>query len=105
MVAKCAPAKADNLSRSVRGAIESMGRNKRSRVAQSGSCNGGCLVLLVAGFVVIAAIAWGAISTYQGAYQMTSPSPRTFEPVPGAVEDKAFRLKIQAVQEALTRGQ
>lgn len=76
-----------------------------NRLSQSGSCNGGCLVLLIAGFVIIAAIAWGAISTYQGAYQMTSPSSRTFEPVPGAAEDKAFRLKIQAVQEAMTRGQ
>jgi hypothetical protein len=65
---------------------------KRSRISQSGSCNGGCLVLLVAGFVVITAIAWGAISTYQGAYQMTSPSPRTFEPVPGQAEETASVL-------------
>src|SRR5438132_7047572 len=78
---------------------------KRSRFAQSGSCNGGCLVLLVAVFVVIIAIAWGAISTYQGAYQMTSPSPRTFEPVPGAEKEKAFRSKIQAAQAAVTSGQ
>ena len=88
-----------------RQAIENLWPAKRSRLSQNGSCNGGCLVLLIAGFVIIAAIAWGAISTYQGAYQMTSPSPRTFEPVPGAAEDKAFRLKIQAVQEAVTRGQ
>jgi hypothetical protein len=105
MVAKCTPAKAYNLSRLVRGAIESMCRSKRSRVAQSGSCNGGCLVLLVAGFVVIAAIAWGAISTYQGAYQMTSPSPRTFAPVPGPAEEKAFRSKIEAAKEAMMHGQ
>jgi hypothetical protein len=78
---------------------------KRSRCAQSGSCNGGCLVLLVAVFVIIIAIAWGAISTYQGAYQMTSPAPRTFEPVPGAETEKAFRSKIQTAQAAVTSGQ
>jgi hypothetical protein len=54
---------------------------------------------------VIAAIAWGAISTYQGAYQMTSPSPRTFAPVPGPAEEKAFRSKIEAAKEAITHGQ
>jgi hypothetical protein len=83
----------------------SMWQIKRSRVSKSGSCNGGCLVLLVAGCVIIAAIAWGAISTYQGAYQMTSPSPRTFEPVPSGADEKLFRLKVQAAQEAMTRGQ
>jgi hypothetical protein len=72
---------------------------------QSGSCNGGCLVLLIAGFVVIGAIAWGAISTYQGAYQMTSPSPRKFAPVPGPAEEKAFRSKIEAAKEAIMHGQ
>src|ERR1700745_4407263 len=76
-----------------------------NRLSQSGSCNGGCLVLLVAGFVIIAAIAWGAISTYQGAYQMTSPSPRTFEPVPGQAEETAFRSKIEAAKEATMHGQ
>jgi hypothetical protein len=78
---------------------------RKTRFSENGSCNGGCLVLLVAGFLVIAAIAWGAISTYQGAYQMTSASQRTFEPVPSVTEEKAFRLKIQAAQEAITRGQ
>jgi hypothetical protein len=82
-----------------------MWQMKRSRSSQSGSCNGGCLLLLVAGFVVIAAIAWSAISTYQGAYQMTSPSPRTFEPMPGAADEQAVRLKIQAAREAITHGQ
>jgi hypothetical protein len=76
-----------------------------TRRAVNGSCNGGCLVLLIAVFVVVMAIAWGAISTYQGAYHMTSPSPRTFEPVPSTAEEKAFRLKIQTAQEAITRGQ
>jgi hypothetical protein len=78
---------------------------RRSRISQRGSCNGGCLVLLFAGFVVIAAIAWGAISTYQGAYQMTSPSPRTFELVPGVADEKAFRAKMQTAQEAMRRDQ
>jgi hypothetical protein len=73
--------------------------------SENGSCNGGCLVLLVAGCAIIVAIFWGAISTYQGAYQMTSPSPRTFEPVPGLADEQAFRLKIQAAREALTRRQ
>jgi hypothetical protein len=80
-----------------------VGLEKRWR--ENGSCNGGCLVLLVAGFVVIVAIAWGAISTYQGAYQMTSPSPRTFEPVPSLADEKAFRLKLEAAQEAMMRGE
>jgi hypothetical protein len=77
----------------------------KERFSKSGSCNGGCLVLLAVGCVIIAAIAWGAISAYQGAYQMTSPSPRTFEPVPSPAEEQAFRLKIEAAQEAMTRGQ
>jgi hypothetical protein len=85
--------------------MEKYWQMKRSRTSQSGSCNGGCLVLLIAGFVVIVAIAWGAISTYQGAYQMTSASPRTFEPVPGQAEEKAFRSKIEAAEEAMMRGQ
>jgi hypothetical protein len=54
---------------------------------------------------VLGAIAWGAISTYQGAYQMTSPSPRTFPPVPGPAEAKAFRSKIEAAKEAVMHGQ
>lgn len=83
----------------------SMCQMKRSHCSQNGSCNGGCLVLLIAGFVVVAAIAWGAISTYQGAYQMTSPSPQTFEPVPGAADEQAVRLKIQAGLEAVAHGQ
>ena len=78
---------------------------KRLRFSQSGSCNGGCLVLLVAVFVVIFAIVWGAISTYQGAYQMTSASPRTFAPIPGPEEEKIFRSKIQAAQAAMASGQ
>lgn len=82
-----------------------MRQTKRLRFWQSGSCNGGCLVLLVAAFVVIAAIVWGAISTYQGAYQMTSPAPRTFESIPGAEEEKTFRAKLQVAQSALVSGQ
>jgi hypothetical protein len=78
---------------------------RKTRFSENGSCNGGCLVLLLAAFLVLAAIVWGGISTYQGAYQMTSASPRTFEPVPGAADEKAFRLKVQTAQEAITHGQ
>jgi hypothetical protein len=56
------------------------------------------VVVLIAG-----AIAWGAISTYRGAYQMTSPSPRTFPPV---VQDGAGPVdeKLQRAQEELGKG-
>jgi hypothetical protein len=81
------------------------GSRIRRRFWQNGSCNGGCLVLLIAVCLVVGAIGWGAISTYQGAYQMTSPAPRAFEPVPGPAEERAFRLKLQAAQEALAHGE
>jgi hypothetical protein len=80
-------------------------RERSYRFAENGSLNGGCLVLLFACFLVILALAWGAISTYQGAYQMTSPSPRTFEPVPSSADVEAVHQKIQAIEEAISHGE
>jgi hypothetical protein len=88
-----------------RGRARRRGRERSYRWAENGSWNGGCLVLLLACFLVILALAWGAISTYQGAYQMTSPSRRTFESVPGAADVGAFHQKIQAVEEAISHGE
>ena len=47
---------------------------------------------------------WGALSTYQGAYQMTSAEPRKFEPPPSAAEEDAFRLKFEALRDAVLKG-
>jgi hypothetical protein len=66
-------------------------------------CRWGCVLILSAFVVIIGAIAWGAISTYRGAYQMTSPNPRTFPPV---TEDGANAVdeKLQRAQEELGKG-
>jgi hypothetical protein len=66
-------------------------------------CRWGCLLLLFVVFLIVGAIAWGAISTYRGAYQMTSPSPRTF---PSIVEGsgQAVQEKMQVAQDELAKG-
>ena len=66
-------------------------------------CRFGCILLLGVFFVIIGAIAWGAISTYRGAYEMTSPSPRTLPPTTfgGA---SAVELKLKQAQEDLAKG-
>jgi hypothetical protein len=66
-------------------------------------CRWGCVLILSAFVVIIGAIAWGAISTYRGAYQMTSPNPRTFPPV---AQDGASAVdeKLQRAQEELGKG-
>src|SRR5260370_8233153 len=66
-------------------------------------CRWGCVLILSAFVVIIGAIAWGAISTYRGAYQMTSPGPRTFPPV---AQDGANAVdeKLQRAQEELGKG-
>ena len=62
-----------------------------------GIYTGGCLVLVLAVFLVICALLWGAISTYQGIYQMTSPLPRDLSVVPPATPELSERL-LQAKQ-------
>jgi hypothetical protein len=57
-----------------------------------GIYTGGCLVLVLAVLLVIGALLWGAISTYQGIYQMTSPLPRDLSIVPPATPEISQRL-------------
>jgi hypothetical protein len=71
---------------------------------EGGFCAGGCFLLAFVALVMVGAILWGAYSTYQGAYQMTSPHPRTFEPIPSAGEQNAARLKWRVLQDALQKG-
>ena len=69
-----------------------------------GFCASGCLFFSVVILVLLGAAVWGALSTYQGAYQMTSAEPRKFEPPPTAAEENAFRLKLEALWDAVLRG-
>jgi hypothetical protein len=66
-------------------------------------CRWGCLLLACVFLVIVGAIAWGAISTYKAAYQMTSPSPRTFPPI-AAGGGQAVQEKLQQAQEELAKG-
>jgi len=66
-------------------------------------CRWGCLLLACVFIVIIGAIAWGAVSTYKGAYQMTSPSPRTFPPIAEG-GGQAVQEKLQQAQEELAKG-
>lgn len=72
--------------------------------AEGGFCVGGCVLLVVMLLVVVGAVVWGAYSTYQGAYSMTSPQPRSFEPIPSVGEQNAARLKWRALQDSLQKG-
>ena len=69
-----------------------------------GFCASGCLFFSAVILVLIGAAVWGALSTYQGAYQMTSAEPRKFEPPPIATEEDAFRLKFEALRDAVLKG-
>ena len=69
-----------------------------------GFCASGCLFFSAVILVLIGAAVWGALSTYQGAYQMTSAEPRKFEPPPSAAEEDAFRLKFEALRDAVLKG-
>jgi hypothetical protein len=71
---------------------------------EGGFCVGGCFLLAFVALIMVGAILWGAYSTYQGAYQMTSAHPRTFESIPSAGEQNAARLKWRALQDALQKG-
>jgi hypothetical protein len=77
--------------------------SRRFRV-EGGFCVGGCFVLAIVVLIMVGAVLWGAYSTYQGAYLMTSPHPRSFEPIPSAAEQNAARLKWRALQVALQNG-
>jgi hypothetical protein len=77
---------------------------RRSR-SESGFCTGGCILLTVVFVVIVGAVLWGAVSTYHGAYLMTSPHPRSFEPTPSVAEQNAARVKWHALVESLQKGQ
>jgi hypothetical protein len=66
-------------------------------------CRWGCLLLACVFVVIVGAIAWGAISTYKTAYQMTSPSPRTFPPIAEG-GGQAVQEKLHQAQDELARG-
>ena len=76
----------------------------RSR-ADGGYCLGGCLLLIAAIVLIAGAVLWGASSTYQGVYQMTSPQPRSFEPIPSVAEQNAVLLKWRVLVDALQKGE
>ena len=72
---------------------------------ERGSCLGGCLLLAAVVVLIFGAVLWGAFSTYQGIYQMTSPQPRSFEPIPSVSEQNAARLKWRVLIDALQKGE
>jgi hypothetical protein len=77
--------------------------SRRFRV-EGGFCVGGCFLLAIVLAVLVGAVLWGAYSTYQGAYLMTSPNPRSFEPIPSVAEQNAARLKWKILEDALRNG-
>jgi hypothetical protein len=76
-----------------------------SRRSEQGFCAGTCLVFAIVGILIVGAVLWGAYSTYQGAYQMTSSAPRKFEPIPPLAAQNAARLKWQAMEDSIKRGE
>src|ERR1700751_5769235 len=66
-------------------------------------CRWGCLLLACVFVIIIGAIVWGAVSTYEGAYRMTSPSPRTFPPIAEG-GGQAVQEKLQQAQDELAKG-
>ncbi|MBV9105298.1 MAG: hypothetical protein JO313_04670 [Verrucomicrobia bacterium] len=72
--------------------------------AEGGFCLGGCILFAAVVLLIVGAVVWGAYSTYQGAYLMTSPRPREFGPIPSAAEQNAARLKWRALGDALQKG-
>jgi hypothetical protein len=72
--------------------------------AEGGFCLGGCIVLAAVVLLIVGAVVWGAYSTYQGAYLMTSPHPREFEPIPSVAKQNAARLKWKALSDAFQKG-
>jgi hypothetical protein len=76
---------------------------KRLR-SEAGFCLSGCLLLCVVIVLLVGAVLWGASSTFQGIYQMTSPQPRSFEPIPSVARQNAAGLKWRALIDALQKG-
>jgi hypothetical protein len=79
-------------------------RTQKAKRAEEGFCTGGCLLLLVVAALIIGAILWGGLSTYQGIYLMTSPGPRTFEPIPLVAAQNAARAKWDAMLQSVRQG-
>ena len=73
--------------------------------SEGGYCLGGCLILVAVIVLIVGAVFWGAISTYQGIYQMTSPQPRSFEPIPSVAAQNAVSLKWRVLIDALQKGE
>jgi hypothetical protein len=73
--------------------------------SEAGFCLGGCVLLFAVIVLIGGAVLWGAISAYQGIYQMTAPQPRTFEPIPSVAEQNAVRLKWGVFMNALQKGE
>jgi hypothetical protein len=76
---------------------------RRLRV-EGGFCLGGCFLLAFVMLIILGSVLWGAYSTYQGAYLMTSPHPRSFEPIPSVAAQNAARLKWKILEDALQNG-
>jgi hypothetical protein len=79
-------------------------RKRRHRRSEEGFCTGGCLLLLVVAALIIGAILWGGLSTYQGIHLMTSPDPKAFEPVPSVAAQNAARAKWEAMLQSIRQG-
>ena len=73
----------------------------RQITPESGACAGGCLVLIAALVLVLGALVWGAVSTYEGAYRMTSSAPRDLGPPPAPAEVGSFQTKMAQVRQGL----
>jgi hypothetical protein len=73
--------------------------------SDGGYCLSGCLILVAVIVLIVGAVFWGAISTYQGIYQMTSPQPRSFEPIPSVAEQNAVSLKWRVLIDTLQKGE
>lgn len=58
-------------------------------------------MLLLGLVLVVGALLWGAVSTYEGAYQMTSGTPRDLGPPPTAAEENSFQSKLALVRQGL----
>jgi hypothetical protein len=71
---------------------------------EGGFCLGGCFLLAFVMLIIVGSVLWGAYSTYQGAYLMTSPQPRSFEPIPSVAAQNAARLKWKILEDALQNG-
>jgi hypothetical protein len=76
-------------------------RLPRPITTESGACAGGCVVLIAALLLVLGALVWGAVSTYEGAYQMTSGAPRDLGPPPTSAEVSSFESKMALVRQGL----